>query len=99
MTSLADEFFDKQKRANKRRWDQVKEKFPVNSPYDEERFRLGEPPHRRRKRVGPAGGVPRAHRRKFTAEEWMEYRKAKKKYLDEWYQDLHFAKELSEQGM
>lgn len=93
MHQTADEFFEEVKKNDPDRWEEVEERYPVNSKYDEKRFRHGEPPGRRQARNGKSGGVPKDKKRKFTLDEWAEYRKAKKKYIDDWWIDNHYAEE------
>jgi len=93
MSNAADEFFEEVKKTDPNRWVEVEERYPTNSKYDEKRFRQGEPPGRRLARNGQSGGVPKDKKRKFTPDEWIEYRKAKKKYIDDWWVDHHYAEE------
>lgn len=95
----ADDFFQEASESDPEYWDKLEKQYPVNSEYDELRFRIGEPPKRRRNRVGKSGGVPKDKKRTFSPDEWREYRKAKDKYLKDWYEDYYYAKKLADEGM
>jgi len=95
----ADDFFEAAADENPEYWGELEDRYPVNSKYDELRYRIGEPPKRKRDRDGLSGGVPKNKKRKFTQEEWKEYRKAKDKYLSDWYEDYYYAKKLADEAM
>jgi hypothetical protein len=98
-TERAEEFFEDFAESNPEEWSELESRYPVNSKYDELRFRIGEPPKRRRNRMGKSGGVPKDAKRRFTQDEWREHRKAKDKYLQEWYEEYRYAKKLADEGM
>jgi hypothetical protein len=96
--SKTDEFFKEQRLVDPDKWDEVADKYPVNSSYDEERFAIGEPPKRKRNRKGKSGGVPKNKKRQFSDDEWEEVRRARAKYYKEWEEDYRYAKELADEG-
>ena len=97
--SKAEDFFSEQAGIDPERWEEIQEKYPVNSKYDEERFAIGEPPKRKRNRRGKLGGVPKKNRRYFDDDEWESMRRARAHYYKEWEEDFKYAKELADEGM
>lgn len=69
-------------------WEELAEQYPVN---EEDALPA-------RKRTGKTD-VPKEKRRKFNDEEWRDVQRNKKKYYDEFREDLKYAKELADEGM
>ena len=106
--SNAEEFFSAQSKENPERWKEVSEKYPVTSDYARDQIYIDpvdglidESPARRRKRNKNRHKVDyeQPKSRRLSPDEWMEYRKAKKRYLEDYYEDYHYARELADQGM
>lgn len=92
-TLTADAWFALEAQRNPVRFAEVAERYPVNSDADEYRFRIGEPPARKRRRDGKLGGP--ARKRRYSDEEWEAVREARRLGLREWELDYAFAKELA----
>lgn len=102
--SRTDAFFERAAKENPKRWKEVSKKYPVSNGkevyYDAAVDSMVEESEwNQRQRRGKSGGVPKDSKRRLSHEEWSDYRKSKQKYLQEWYDDLYYAKELADEGM
>lgn len=104
----AEEFLSQQSKENPERWKEVSERYPVISDYKRNQIYhdpvdglIDESPSRRRKRNRtrhqPDYDKPKTKR--LSQDDWAEYRKAKKRYLEDYYDEVHYARELADQGM
>src|SRR5438105_2850757 len=96
ITDNADDFLEAARKADPKRYAELAERFPINTEDDETRFRIGEPPWRKRVRDGRRG-VSRDKRR-YTDAEWAEMKTARRRGLREWEVDYAFAKELADES-
>ena len=94
-TDLAAAFLVEAKARDPERYAELEQRYPLSSDYDDQRHKHGEPIKRRRKRLGPAGGVPREKRRRLTDDD----RQAWKAWLKEWQLDYAYAKVLADDGL
>jgi hypothetical protein len=73
----ADVFLAEKKRQDPARYAEVCKKYPVQSQDNQARDKNdGISPRMARYLNGPSGGVPKAHKRTFTDEEWREVQQA-----------------------
>ena len=93
----AEEVFAQAERDDPQRYAELAARYPINSIYDDQRFRIGEPIDRKRRRDGKLGGP--THKLRYSDEEWLEVQQARRLGLREWETDYAFAKELAQEGM
>lgn len=89
----AEEFLDEARRRDPQRFAALAARYPINSDYDEQRFRLGESPWRKRNREGLKGAPPK---RRFSDEEWAIALAATQQGRREWELDYALAKEQAQ---
>ena len=77
-TDAADAFLAQKKLEDPVRYAEVCKKYPVQSQHNQDRDKNGISPSVARRIAGPSGGVPKAHKRTFTDEEWAEVQEARK---------------------
>lgn len=74
----ADQFLIQKKLEDPVHYAEVCKKYPVQSRHNQTRDRDGISPSVARRINGPSGGVPKAHKRKFTDKEWAEMTEARR---------------------
>lgn len=107
--SESEEFLKSQKQSNPDRFQEVADKYAVNTPYGEKKFyydkfqgtMIDHSPERKRdrKRQHSTPDPEKPKSKKLDPNEWEDYRKSKQQYERDWLEEYYYAKELADQGM
>ncbi len=95
----AEEFLEEQALLDPEYFEELAEKYPIQTAYAKKRDAIGMPLSRKRKLEGPKGGIPKHMKRKFSDEEWRKTREAVEKGRREHMEDMRYAQELADEGM
>lgn len=95
----AEEFLEEQARIDPEYFQELAEKYPIQTAYAKKRDAIGMPLSRKRKIEGLKGGIPKHMKRKFTDDEWKESRSAVERGRREHMENARYAQELADEGM
>jgi hypothetical protein len=98
----ADAFLENAKQTDPERYAELEKRYPTLTARDYLRSRLGKTITRAKKeRVTAEGDHPVVGKKRRWLEEqdWSDYQRNRKRYIEEWEDEYYRAKELADQGM